>query len=186
MKCEEEQLRVKNVSATTVSYCTEHTLLVSWELYNNASCDPSSFRVQCFNRRHHMELFVNNGTLTQINIGNIFSSTAYTCCVSAKYGNSETEARCTSTDNMIPSDSLTTPASTEMPNRPFTIPTSTQILNSSMAPASISSYLSNMRANINVIGGVLGSIIVILLLVLAVCGGALLYMLRSRSAIPKR
>ena len=195
VKCSEERLRVKNISSATIDTpYTTNTVLISWELYSGVSRNPSSFRVRCYNQQHHMELFVNIGTLTQIklDIGDLFSSISYACCVSAiynkyYYGNYIAGTRCTSTD-MLPSDPFTTPTPTEMPNQPFTIPTSTQILqsNSSMAPASISSDLNNMRANINFIGGVLGSIIVILLLVLAVCGGALLYMLRSRSVIPKR
>ena len=135
-----------------------------------------------------MQLFVNNGTLTQINIGNLFSSTTYTCCVSAKYGNSETKEKCTSTDNnMIPSDSLTTPAPTQMLNQSlnFTTPTTTQILSMIPAAEKVGSSDLDMRESI-LIGGVLASIIVILLLLLAICGGALLYMLRSRSVIPKR
>lgn len=72
-------------------------------------------------------------------------------------------------------------------NQSSTIPNTTP--NSSVTPVSIglvSSDLSNMRASINIIGGVLGSIIVILLLLLAMCGGALVYLLQSRSVIPKR
>ena len=38
----------------------------------------------------------------------------------------------------------------------------------------------------NIVGGVLGSIIVVLVLLLAICGGALLYLLRARSVILKR
>ena len=194
VRCSEERLRVKNISSATIDTpYTTNTVLISWELYSGVPHNPSSFRVRCFNQQHYyMELFVNIGTLTQIklDIGDLFSSTTYVCCVSAIYYRNYIAGRkCTSTD-MLPSDPFTTPTPwpTEMSNQPFTIPTSTQILqsNSSMAPASISSDLNNMRANINFIGGVLGSIIVILLLVLAVCGGALLYMLRSRSVIPKR
>ena len=192
VSCREEKLRVKNVSSTTVG--TPHsTILVSWELYSGAPRDPSSFKIQCFNQQHHnMELFVNNGTLTQINVGNLFSSTSYFCCVSTIYHENHryyaTGRRCTSTD-MLPSDSFTIPAPTEVPNHLSTTTTTIQILkpNSSMIPAAekVGSSDFDMRESI-LIGGVLGSIIVILLLLLAICGGALLYLLRSRSVIPKR
>ena len=38
----------------------------------------------------------------------------------------------------------------------------------------------------DVIGGVLGFILVILVILLAICGGVLVYLLRSRCVIPKR
>ena len=148
----------------------KQTVLISGELYSNASHRPSSFRVECSNQQRSMELSVNNGTLTQINIGDLLSSISFDCCVSAiYYGNYETERRCTSTEM----DLFTIPAHDQTLNQPLTTPTSTQS-NSSKVPASdifVSSDL-NIRASI-IIGGVLGSIIVILLLLLAICGGVL-------------
>ena len=158
VRCREEELRVKNVSVATVDmpYCTKHTVIIFWELHKNSSYKPSSFTVTCFNQQHHTELSMINGTAMQISIGDLLSSTSYTCCVSAiYYRNYETEEECTviSTET-LQSDSLTSPV-----------------------------LRSNDRADII---GVLGSINVILLLLLAICGGALLYLLRSRHVILKR
>ena len=155
IRCREEKLRVKNVSAATVDtpHCTKHTtVLISWELYNDAPHSPSSFTVECYNQQHHTELSMINGTLMQISVGGLLSSTSYNCCVLAiYYGNYETEGRCTSTE-ILQSDSPTSPVSR-----------------------------SNDRQNI--IGGVLGFIIVILIILLSICGGTLL---RSKGVIPKR
>ena len=135
-----------------------------------------------------MELSGNNGTLLQINIEDLLSSTSFTCGVSANYyyGYYETEERCNSPDSL---SDFTTPA----PNLPVTLnksfiaPTSTHV-NSSMMPASVESksiVVSDINMQASIIGGVLGSIIIILLLLLAICGGVLLVLLRSRNVIPK-
>ena len=135
-----------------------------------------------------MELSGNNGTLLQINIGDLLSSTSFTCCVSANYyyGYYETEGRCNSTDSL---SGFTAPA----PNFPVTLnesfiaPTSTHV-NLSMMPASVESkniVVSDINMQASIIGGVLGSIIIILLLLLEICGGVLLFLLRSRNVIPK-
>ena len=92
----------------------------------------------------------------RVNVGDLFPLASYNCCVSAKYGTTTAEITCTA----IRSEDLSAP--TEM----------------------LISSDSNTRANI--VGGVLGFIVVILVLVLAMCGGALLYLLRSRGVIPKR
>lgn len=72
VRCRDEQLQIKNVSATKVTTdALVQTVLVSWELYSGALHNPSSFRVHCFShdQQHCLQLFVNNGTLTWINIG---------------------------------------------------------------------------------------------------------------------
>ena len=191
VRCTDKWLQVKNITAATIqaSYnnVTRQSILLSWELYNNASYTPSSFSVECVNQQHHyMELSVNNGTLTRVNIGDIFSSTIFVCCVSAMYyrGHYETEQRCTVTvSDMLLQDLFTTPAPNQTPNQPVTTPSSTQMIPASIGSEEVVGSDLNMMASI--IGGVLGSIIIILLLLLALCGGALLFLLRSRSMTPK-
>jgi hypothetical protein len=184
VRCTDEQLQViKNITAATVptlyNNITRPSILVSWELYSNASYRPDSFSVKCVNQQYHnMELSVNNGSLTQVNIGDLLSSTTFACCVSAIYyrGHYEAERKCTSTDSDL---SLFT---TSAPNQPFT-------MNSSSIPASVGSETvvsSDLSMRASIIGGVLGSIIAILLLLLVVCGGALLYLLRSKGVTSKR
>ena len=194
VRCREEELRVKNISTATIdtpyNNYTKQTVLISWELYSNASHRPGSFRVECSNQQHSMELSVNNGTLMQINIGDLLSSTPFACCVSAIYYEYyETERKCTSMDlEMLPSDLFTTPAPNQTFNQPFTTTSSTQ-MNSSIILASIGSekvVSSDLNMRVNIIGGLLGSIIAILLLLLVICGGGLLYLSRSKGVIPKR
>ena len=189
VKCSEKRLRVQNVSVATVN-TTAPTIMITWELYSGAPYKPSSFKVECFNRRKEFSLWVNNGTLAQyrISVGDLLSSTFLACCVSAiYYGYYETKRQCTSTDSLL--DQFTTPAPNLAVtlNVSFTTPTSTHV-NSSMMPASVGSENSvigdkNMKASI--ISGVLGSIIIILLLLLAICGGVLLFLLRSRNMTEK-
>ena len=147
--------------------------MISWELDNGAPHQPNSFKVECFSQQHtEFSLSVNNGTVMQISLGGLMFSTSYKCCVSARYYY-DTERRCSSMDN-LPPEAFTSPASAQT----FT------------TPASVDSEFvsSDFNMKTNVIGGVLGSIIVILLILLAICGGALLYILRSRTSgvVPKR
>ena len=167
VRCREEELRVKSVSAATVDtslYCTKRIITISWELHNALSHRPSSFTVTCSNPQHYTALYMINGTTMQISIGDLLSA-SYRCCVSATYyGNYVTEGRCTSINTeTLPSHLFTTSAS--------------------IGSEKVTSNDINMQATI--IGGVLGSTIIILLLLLAICGGALLFLLCSRNRIPK-
>jgi hypothetical protein len=130
-----------------------------------------------------MELSVNNGSLTQVNIGDLLSSTTFACCVSAIYyhGYYEAERKCTSTDSDMLLDLITIPA----PNQTVTTPNSTQTIPTSESIGSEKAVSSDLNMRESIIGGVLGSIIIILLLLLAVCGVALLFLVRSKSMIPK-
>ena len=190
VKCRDKWLQVKNITAATIqaSYnnITKQNILLSWELYNNASYTPSSFSVKCFDRQHHnMELSVNNGTLTQLNIGDLLS-TSFRCCVSAIYyrGHYEAERRCTSTtDSDMLLDFFPTPAPNRTLNQPATTRSSTQMMPASIGSEKIIGSDLNMRPSI-IIGGVLGSIIAIMLLILL--GGALLRLLRSKGVTSTR
>ena len=141
VRCREEELRVKSVSAATVDtsyYYTKRTVTISWELHNTSSHRPSSFTVTCSNSQHHTALYMINGTTMQISIGDLLSA-SYRCCVSATYyGNYVTEGRCTSINTeTLPSHLFTTSAS--------------------IGSEKVTSNDINMQATI--IGRVLGSII---------------------------
>jgi hypothetical protein len=183
--CNGERLRVQNIN---VSAATTYTAMISWELYSGVvPHKPSSFRIRCYNQQCAIEfsLWVNNVTLTHASVGGIISSVSFGCCVSIIYYYREyyyeAERKCASSDSdMLLPDLFTTPA----PNQTVTTPSSTQMIAASISRSekAVSSDL-NMRASI--IGGVLGSIIIILLLLLAVCGVALLFSSRSKSMTPK-
>ena len=156
-----------NVLNVDIPYNTMHSVVVTWEYYRHNDTLPhlTSFQIQCSSEQHYVytELSVNNETY-RISIGGLLPFTSYNCCVSAIYYLHSyhniiiTDTQCTSIENATVTSAVPTEA----------------FINSD----------SNMRANI--IGGVLGFIIVILVLLLAICGGALLYLLRSRGVIPKR
>ena len=131
-------------------------------------------------------LLVYNETLTHASVGGDLSSVSFACCVSVVYyyGDYEAERKCTSTDSdMLPLDLFNTPAPNQTSNQPVTTPSSTQMMPTSIGSEKVISSDLNMRASI--IGGVLGSIIIVLLLLLAICTGALLFLLQSRSMTPK-
>ena len=197
VRCREEELRVKSVSASesaTQSYSnyTKQSVMISWELYSTSSHRPSSFRVECFDliHQHHMELSLNNGTLLQINMGDLLSSTSFACCVSAIfYEKYETERRCYATSSELLPDLVTSLTPNQTLNQVFM----TYTLTHSTIPSSIGSDSEkvcqcsdlNVRTTPSVIiGGVLGPIILVLLILLVIlCGRALL---QSRDVTAKR
>ena len=138
-----------------------NSVLITWEYSNSKSRRPSSFDVHCFSeqQRYNASLSASSGT-SRLSVGSFLPNTSYNCCVSAKYESITSEIRCVS----IRSEDLL--ASTE----------------------TFISSDTNTRTTVIIIGAVLGCITVILLLLLAVCGVALLYLLRSRTTVmvPKR
>ena len=140
VKCREEELRVKNVSVDT----TTHAILISWDLYSGElQPEPSSLRVWCFNQqRVEFSLWLNNETLAEMTLGNIFISAPFACCIlTIYYGYYETERRCNSTNSL--SDLFTSPApnltvTLKLFNESFTAPISTHV-NLSTMPASVES-----------------------------------------------
>ena len=185
VNCSEERLRVQNVSTITAN-SSNHTVMISWELYSGVPHEPTSLRVRCYNQQNAIEfsLWVYNETLTRVSVGGVLSSVYFYCCVSVVYyyGHYEAERKCAS--EMLFPDVYTTPGPNQISNQPVTTPSSTQMISTSIGSENIVGSDLNMRARI--VGGVLGSIIIILLLLLAMCGGALLFLLRSRSMTKKQ
>ena len=133
-------------------------VLVTWEYNNITSDQPSSFDIRCNGQRHYNIISVSNGTSRVSDIvGDLLPNVSYDCCVSAKYTR--------------PGGSIKT---TEI--------RCASIRSEDLPPTTINDT-NSMTAT--VVGAVLGCIIVILLVLLAVCGGALL---RSRTSpeAPKR
>ena len=137
---------------------------------SHTSITPSSFRIECYHQQcEKFSLSMFNGTVTQISLGGLVFST---CCVLARYYY-DTERRCSASMDEVPMETFTS-------NRNlFTTPTSI-ITGSSEEIAG-----SDINMQTNIVGGVLGSVTIILLLLLALCGGALLFLLQSRNRTPK-
>ena len=64
--------------------------------------------------------------------------------------------------------------------------TSTGTMNAFISAAQMEMFISDSSMRANIVGGVLGFIIVVLVLLLVICGGALVYLLQSKNVIPKR
>ena len=157
------QLQVKNITAATIQTLynnyTMQNILLSWELYINVSNRPHSFSVECSDQQHHnIEMLVNNGSLMQINIGDLLSFTSFVCCVSAVYyyGHYEIKLgrKCTSTDSETPSDLFTTSAPNQTTDQLFTM-NSSSVIPTSVGPERVASSGLNMRASI-ITGAILG------------------------------
>ena len=141
---------IKSIDFATVS----NSVLVTWEYNNITSRQPSSFDVRCNGQRRYNNIISMSIGTSRVNVGELLPNVSYDCCVSANYARNivTTEIRCAS----IRSEDLLTSTDTII----------------------ISGTCANMTATV-VVGAVLGCVIVILLVLLSVCGGALL---RSRTS----
>ena len=158
VKCNRDEDIMKNISASlqlSTPCISAYTALITWASQNTTQYQPSSYKVECFNRQHHIKMLVNNITFS-IELFGLLPSTSYNCCVSAIYESYTARAVCT--------EIVTT-----------------------MMPPSGGPIVKNSAAD--TIGGVLGFIIAVLLILLAVLGVALVYLLRPRlfrSVLPKQ
>ena len=66
VQCSEERLRVQNISTATVN-SSNHTVMISWELYSGVPHEPSSLRIECHNQRGiEFRSWVYSKTLTHV------------------------------------------------------------------------------------------------------------------------
>ena len=176
VRCQIDSRIIKNISVSSVaSIGTVHTVLITWELQNNTLYQPYLFEVECSNERHKIVMSVSNKTFTT-QLQGLLPSTSYTCCVLAIYIESD--------DNGA-KRICTTVKTPDLSNTPKNF--------STMAPAAVETVASDnfMAPNSasNTVSGVLGTIIAALLVLLAICGVALVYLLRQRcfeSKVSKR
>ena len=159
---------------------TVYSVLITWEhhWHNNTSrqLQLTNFEVECFNEQHYISYISVNNDTSRASIGGLLPFISYNCCISSIYGHytyrptADRERRCTpvtgmnSTVNVLPTE--------------ITMPLQQSHGDSNMN--------NNYIMRVNIIGGALGFVIVILLLLLAICGGALIYLLQSKSVIHKR
>jgi hypothetical protein len=117
---------------------------------------------------------VNTTTFSAELLG-LLPSTSYNCCVSAVYGSHPARAVCTEIATIQPP-----PSDSEI---------QTTTLRDNSTRASSSAEADTIVGASSTIGGVLGFIIAVLLILLAVLGAALVYLLRPkflRNSVPKQ
>ena len=152
---------VTNVSVNMTSIISTHgtnlyTVLITWKLQNTSRYryQPDSFQIECFSHPHRIEMSVNYTLATfSIHLVGLLPSILYNCCVSAVYESYTAKGVCI----------------TIAPNE-----------TSMIQPDSPCNTLGMASSSSNTIGGVLGFIIAVLLILLAISGTALVYLLRPK------
>ena len=166
---------LKNISVEFIN--TSHYpvpyVRISWELHSTVIYQPTTFTVLCSNYKlqHRINVWVDNKTFT-VQLGQLLPSpTYYNCCVGAEYISDVIDEICMLANKTVPGSVS-----------PGSIPTDSQVPNKFVSGKS---HLTGDDTT-SIVGGVLGFITVVLLILLVICGGALLFLLRSRSLILKR
>ena len=144
---------------------------------------PNSFLVQCFIRQHRIEVSIDNNNTFVAQLGGLFSSAIYyVCCVSAVYGSYVADGMCA----ILPFQ----PTNMTLESSLLAITTPSETLQDFASDPAISlitqTSTSDSNERISIVGGVLGFILIVLVILLAFCGGALLFLLQSRSLILKK
>ena len=135
-----------------------HTAHISWVLYNSTMDEPASFDVKCSNEQHSITMSVSGHIFTTYLVG-LLPSASYNCCVSAVYERPRYQS-----DGIC--DEIGTPE---------------------LFIAIGATTVPMVRASeTNVVGGVLGFIVTILLVLLIISGVALVYLSLKRKTIPAR
>ena len=167
-----------------------YTVLITWKL-QNVSYKPSMYEVECLSDQHRIAMSVNS-TTSSVQLVGLLSTTSYNCCVSAVYGSYTAKAVCTEIVTIQPPTSetpmLLSSGSTIKPEGISTIKPSSESptiqLNTCKCETQGNSSRSlNSGRSADTIGGVLGFIIVILFILLALSGAALVYLLRLKCKV---
>ena len=192
VRCRDSQLNVQAISVALVNMTcnTLHIAMISWKLHNSTKLlyQPTSNVINCFNEQHSIELSVDHdGTFTTTLGGLLPSATYYICCVTPVYGSYEADKGCVLfrlADETSQSDLLTpTEATEEFVSDLLASNTPTNTQEEFVSGATVPSHLTaagDSDNRISIVGGVLGFIIAVLLILLAICGGALLCLLTSK------
>ena len=148
-----EDQRVKNITLSVDiinTPSTVHTVLISWVLLNTTTDEPNSFDVECFNEQHSIAAMSVSGQNFTTYLVGLLPLTSYNCCVSAAYELYVADEICTE----IETPKLFVKGTTEIPK--------------------------SITESKNIVGGVLGFIIAILLILLVLSGVALVCLLIPR------
>jgi hypothetical protein len=188
---------VMNVSINNITIISTHEInlyavFITWKWQNNSMMiqnQPNSFQIECFSDQHHIGMPVNSTTFS-IELMGLLPSTSYNCCVSAVYGSYTARAVCTEIATILPPTSQTseTPTMHAQPSG-GTIVKPEGVTTIKPSTCQIQECNSMASSSADTIGGVLGFIIAVLLILLAVSGAALVYLLRPiffRNSVPKQ
>ena len=173
-------LETVSVEYLSTSHCPLQYVNISWQLHSKVIFQPSLFRLRCSNDElsHRIEVWVDSKTFTT-QLGRLIPSpTNYICCVRAVSG---TQLSSTLIDEICTQVTVTVASSN--PTEPLD---RTSIVGEVTVTVASSNPTEPLDRTASIVGGILGLIIAILLILLAFCGGALLFLLRSRASILKR
>jgi hypothetical protein len=167
-------VNINNITMIGTHGINLYTVSWKWQKNNSTQNQPNSFQIECFSSRllHRVGMSVNTTTFS-VDLVGLLSSTSYNCCVSAVYGSLTARAACTEMANIQPPTSETPmiqPSGDPTVKPEGVKPSTCQTQESS----------SNASSSADTIGGVLGFIIAILLILLAVSGAALVYLLQLK------
>ena len=170
---------------------------------------PSSYKIECFNRQHHVNMLVNNATFSLELLG-LVPSTLYNCCVSAVYGSYTARGVYIETATFQPptthpssespmvrpngsptamSGAISTGTSEHPPSETVHVPGDISTIKPSNECPTIQLNLTSCQtqggasrasSSVDTVGGVLGFIIAVLLILLAISGTALVCLLRPK------
>ena len=165
VRCDIEQESI-NVSATAPATDSVTAAVVSWELQNNLAHEVRLFEVECFNENHMITMWTSNNTfVTQIAGLHPFNN--YTCCVSAVFGSQEMTTVTKSCSYIEILAKISSPEDN---------------VESCTTACCMQATCDCATNSSDVVGGVLGFVIIVLLILLALTGTALVCLLRSRSS----
>ena len=154
VRCRDDQGEVKTISATIINLV--NTIMISWELGNSTQAGvPIMFKIECFSEKHSIVISVSNQTST-VSLGGLLPSISYNCCVSVVYELYTARRICTEIET-----------------------TSTKIITVTVSESTttMEEIASESSNSTNVIGGVLGFIMAVLLVLLILSGILLIYQL---------
>ena len=178
VKCSEREERLLNIGVDV------HTALITWRLQNSTLRWPTSYVVKCFNERHCIEMSVNNAFSVQL-MG-LIPSISYNCCVSAVYESYvyTPKGGCIEAVIIQPSEAPINanrqPNETSQPEGVLTTSSESPMIQLSACESQGSDSRASNSSSADTIGGVLGFIIAILLILLAISGATLVYLLRLK------
>lgn len=162
-----------NVNVTASNSAT--AVVVAWELQENQVNDLRLFEVSCFNENHIITLWASNKTYaTQLAGLSPFSN--YSCCVLAVLGSQKSTTVTKSCSYIEILEKMSSPE-----DHVDTISPATTTADSEATSLAVSAPCNcRISYSANVVSGILGFVVIVLLILLALTGTALVYLLRSK------